>query len=141
LAGLIFIYIALSLPFSIFVMISFFKSLPHELEEAALIDGCSPMKTFFLIMLPLARPATITTSIFNFIWLWNEFLLVLTFIDTNEKFTLSVGLYGIQTSMLYTGDWVGLFSGFTMVLLPTLLVFVLLSRRLIEGLTIGAVKG
>lgn len=138
--GLILVYVALSLPFSIFLMLGFFKTLPHELEEAALIDGCTPIKTFFKIMLPIAQPGIITTAVFNFIWLWNEFLLVLTLINDSAKYTLSMGLYAIQGGMQYTGDWVSLFAGFMMVIIPTFIVYLILSRRLIEGLTMGAVK-
>ena len=140
LSGLVLLYVALSIPFTVFIMQGFFKTLPHELEEAAMIDGCSPIETFFRIMLPLGRPALVTAGIFNFIFLWNEFLLALTFISKASKFTLSVGIYGLQGSMQYTGDWVSLFAGFVIVALPTLVVFMVMSRRVIEGLTMGAVK-
>jgi ABC-type glycerol-3-phosphate transport system permease component len=138
--GLALIYIALSLPFTIYLLIGFFKTLPHELEEAAYIDGCSPMKTFRKIMLPLGQSGIISAAIFNFVGLWNEFLLANTFIQTQDKFTLSLGLYGMQGSMTYTGDWVSLFAGFTVVIIPTLVIYIILSRRIIEGLTLGAVK-
>jgi raffinose/stachyose/melibiose transport system permease protein/N-acetylglucosamine transport system permease protein len=138
--GLVLLYIALSIPFTIFMMQGFFKTLPHQLEEAAMIDGCTPIETFFRIMLPLGNPALITAGIFNFIFLWNEFLLALTFVSDSEKFTLSVGLYGLQGSMQYTGDWVSLFAGFVVVAVPTLVVYMLMSRRVIDGLTMGAVK-
>ena len=140
LSGLVLLYVALSIPFTVFIMQGFFKTLPHELEEAAMIDGCNPIETFFRIMLPLGRPALVTAGIFNFIFLWNEFLLALTFVSNTAKFTLSVGIYGLQGSMQYTGDWVALFSGFVVVALPTLVVFMVMSRRVIEGLTMGAVK-
>ena len=140
LSGLVLLYVALSIPFTVFIMQGFFKTLPHELEEAAMIDGCNPIETFFRIMLPLGRPALVTAGIFNFIFLWNEFLLALTFVSTSTKYTLSVGIYGLQGSMNYTGDWVSLFAGFVIVALPTLVVFLMMSRRVIEGLTMGAVK-
>lgn len=140
LQGLTLLYISLSIPFTIFMMQGFFKTLPHQLEEAAMIDGCSPMQTFFRIMLPLGNPALITAGIFNFIFLWNEFLLALTFVSDSSKFTLSVGLYSLQGSMQYTGDWVSLFAGFVVVALPTLVVYLLMSRQVIDGLTMGAVK-
>lgn len=138
--GLILVYIALSLPFTIFLLTGFFKSLPKQLEEAAYIDGCTPPRTFYAIMLPLGQGGIITASIFNFIGLWNEFLLALTFLNDESKFTLSIGIYGLQGSMQYTGDWVALFAGFIIVIIPTLLVYLLLSRQIIEGLTMGAVK-
>ncbi|HHV65549.1 MAG TPA: carbohydrate ABC transporter permease [Peptococcaceae bacterium] len=140
LGGLVIVYVALSIPFTIFLMLGFFRTLPSVLEEAALIDGCTPIQTFFRIMLPLGRPAVITASIFNFLSLWNEFLLALVFTNDDWKFTLSVGLNALQTSMQYTGDWVALFAGIVVVIIPTLIVYLLLSRRIIEGLTLGAVK-
>ena len=140
LSGIVLLYVSLSIPFTVFIMQGFFKTLPHELEEAAMIDGCTPIGTFFRIMLPLGRPALVTAGIFNFIFLWNEFLLALTFVSNTAKFTLSVGIYSLQGSMQYTGDWVSLFAGFVVVALPTLIVFMLMSRRVIEGLTMGAVK-
>lgn len=140
LTGLCLVYIALSIPFTVFLMIGFFRTLPSTLEEASYIDGCSPIKTFFKIMLPLGRPALVTSGIFNLIWLWNEFLLALTLLSKDSKYTLSMGLYSLQGSMQYTGDWVSLFAGFTTVVIPTFLVYILLSRTIMEGLTMGAVK-
>ena len=140
LSGLTLLYVALSIPFTVFIMQGFFKTLPSELEQAALIDGCSPISTFFRIMLPLGRPALVTAGIFNFIFLWNEFLLAFTFIGHKRGFTLPVGIYGLQGSLQYTGDWVALFAGFVVVSLPTLVVYIFMSRQVIEGLTMGAVK-
>jgi len=140
LAGLSLLYVALSIPFTIFIMLGFFKTLLHELEEAAMIDGCSPISTFFQIMLPLGKPALATAAIFNFIFLWNEFLLALTFIGHRTNFPLSVGIYALQGSMLYTGEWTSLMAGFVVVALPTLVLYMAMSRQVIEGLTMGAVK-
>lgn len=139
-AGLIIVYIALSIPFTIFLIQGFFRSLPSVLEEAAYIDGCGPMRTFFSIMLPLGKPGLVTAAIFNFISLWNEFLLALTFINNSDRYPLSVGLYALQGSMQYTGDWVALFAALVVVTVPTLLIYLVLSRQIIEGLTMGAVK-
>jgi len=140
LSGLTLLYVALSIPFTVFIMQGFFKTLPSELEQAALIDGCTPISTFFRIMLPLGRPALVTAGIFNFIFLWNEFLLAFTFIGHKRGFTLPVGIYGLQGSLQYTGDWVALFAGFVVVSLPTLVVYIFMSKQVIEGLTMGAVK-
>ena len=119
----------------------FFRSLPSVLEEASYIDGCGPMRTFFSIMLPLGKPGLIAAAIFNFISLWNEFLLALTFVNDSADYPLSVGLYALQGSLQYTGDWVALFAALVVITLPTLLIYVFLSRQIIEGLTMGAVKG
>jgi len=139
--GLAIVYVALSLPFTIFYLVGFFRTLPGELEEAAMIDGCTSFQAFSRIMLPLASPGVLTVSIFNFLFLWNDFLLALTFLSSNDKFTLSLGLFGLKGTMQYTGDWVGLFAGFTLIMLPILIVYLFLSNQMVEGLTAGATKG
>lgn len=139
--GLILIYISLSLPFSIFILYGFFRSFPSELEEAAAIDGCSPFWTFFKIVLPISTPGLVTVSIFNFIGIWNEYLLALVLIRGENKRPLSLGLYALQSAMQYSGDWVSLFAGVIIVLLPCLIFFMLMSERIMEGLTVGAIKG
>ena len=126
------IYIALSIPFTIFLIQGFFRSLPSVLEEASYIDGCGPMRTFFSIMLPLGKPGLIAAAIFNFISLWNEFLLALTFVNDSADYPLSVGLYALQGSLQYTGDWVALFAALVVITLPTLLIYVFLSRQIID---------
>ncbi len=141
LVGLIIVYVVTSLPFTIFLLRGFFYSLPSQLEEAAAIDGCTRFQTFLLVMLPLARAGMITATIFNVVFLLNDFLLALTFMQSNEKFTLSLGLYGLYGNMRYTGDWVALFAGFTIIMVPSLIVYLFLSRNIIEGLTMGATKG
>ncbi len=140
LQGLILVYVCLSIPFTVFLLTGFFGSLPIELEEAAALDGASPLQTFISVMLPLASPGILTAAIFNFIGLWNEYMLALIFITSSEKRTLSLGLYALQNSMQYTGDWVGLFAGIVIVMLPTALLFILLSERMISGITLGSVK-
>lgn len=140
LPGLSLVYCALSIPFTVFLEMGFFRTLPSALSEAAYIDGASPIKTFFLIMMPLGMPGIITAAIFNFVSLWNEFLLALTFLNDDTLFTLPVGLFGLQTSMQYTGKWTTLFAGFVIVTVPTILIYMVLSRQIISGLTMGAVK-
>lgn len=140
LAGLILVYIAISIPFTVFLERGFFRSLPSSLNEAALVDGCGPFGTFFRIMLPLAKGGIVTAAIFNFVSLWNEFLLCLTIITDDELYTLPVGLYQMQTAMSYVGNWTALFAGVVIVIIPTLLIYILLSRQIVEGLTMGAVK-
>lgn len=141
LVGLIIAEVVTSLPFTVFFLTGFFRSLPGVLEEAATIDGCTRFQTFFRIMLPLAVPGMITVTIFNVVFLLNEFLLALTLISSNSKYTLALGLFALYGNMRYTGDWVGLFAGFSVVMLPSLLVYLFLSTRIMEGLTMGATKG
>jgi len=140
LPGLIIIYITVSVPFTMYLLTGFFRSLPTELEEAARLDGCSEFNVFWRVMLPLASPGLITATIFNFIALWNEYMLAMVFLNDPKKMPISRGLYGIAESMQYTGDWVGLFAGVVIVMVPTIIIYVLLSERLIEGVTMGALK-
>lgn len=140
LPGLILVYVTVAIPFTVYILTGFFASLPKELEEAGVIDGASDFGVFRRIMLPLASPGLITAAIFNGISIWNEYLLVLVFVADSEKRTLSLGLYSLQNAMQYTGDWVGLFAGVCIVMIPTIILFVVLSERMISGITMGAVK-
>jgi ABC-type glycerol-3-phosphate transport system permease component len=138
--GLILVYVSLSIPFTVFMLTGFFRTLPSELADAAYIDGGNELDIFGRVMLPLAAPGIITAAIFNFIGLWNEYMLALIFITEERNRTLSLGLYSLQNSMQYTGDWVGLFAGVVIVMVPSIVFFVLLSEQMISGITMGAVK-
>lgn len=138
---LIILYICINVPFGVFFLIGFFTSLPKALEEAAEIDGCTPDQAFWKIMFPLAQPGIMTLTIFNFITIWNEYFMALIFANKTELRTVSTGLQAIVQSMKYSGDWAGLFAGVIIVFLPTFLLYVFLSRKIIAGVTGGAVKG
>lgn len=140
LSGLIIVYIALSLPFTIFILTGFFTTLPNDIEEAARIDGASANTIFWRVMLPMARPGIVTVIILNAVGLWNEFLLAKAYINVNAKYTLSVGLYQFYQSMQYNSDWVSLFAGVVIIVLPILIFFLWLSDRIIEGVTAGSGK-
>jgi N-acetylglucosamine transport system permease protein len=138
--GLIIIYVGSSIPFTVFFLTGFFGSLPSELEEAALIDGCTHSGAFWRVMLPLAQPGIITVTIFNFIGLWNDYFWALIFVNTPERRTLQLGLQALVQAMRYTGDWAGLFASVIIVFLPTFIVYIFLSEKIIAGITAGAVK-
>jgi N-acetylglucosamine transport system permease protein len=138
--GLILVYISLSIPFTVYILTGFFGSLPQEIEDAAVIDGCNDFDVFRLVMLPLAAPGLITSAIFNFIALWNEFQLALIFIQDPDMRPLSLSLYSLKNAMTYSGDWAGLFAGVVIVIVPTVILFVWLSERMISGMTLGSVK-
>ncbi|MDF2613391.1 MAG: sugar transporter permease [Clostridia bacterium] len=138
---LILLYICINVPFTIFFLITFFKTLPYDFEEAAAIDGCGPMKTFWVIMLPLAQPGIITVTIFNFITVWNEYFMALIFANKTELRPVAVGLYSMVQSMRYTGDWAGMFAAVVIVFLPTFILYLFLSEKVIAGVTGGAIKG
>lgn len=141
LAALGLVYVAVSLPFTVFVLTGFFRSLPTELEEAAVLDGASEYGVFWRVMLPLAMPGLITVTIFNFLGVWNEYMLALMLINEPSKMTIPLGLYNLKVVQEYAADWTGLFAGFVMVLLPTIILFILLQDRVTEGMTVGALKG
>lgn len=139
--GLILVYIAYSLPFTIFFLTSFFKSLPSEVAEAALVDGASQFRIFFNIMLPMAAPGLIAMGIFNFLGQWNQFLLPLVLMPDPNKYLLSQGLAFLAIQQGYQNDYGALFAAMTITMIPTLVVYVLFQRRLESGLTAGALKG
>jgi N-acetylglucosamine transport system permease protein len=138
--GIILVYVSLSIPFTVYILTGFFSSLPQELEDAAVIDGCNDFDVFRRVMLPLASPGLITSAIFNFIALWNEFQLALIFIQDPAKRPLSLSLYALKNAMTYSGDWAGLFAGVVIVIVPTIVLFIWLSERMISGITLGSVK-
>jgi N-acetylglucosamine transport system permease protein len=139
--GLIIVYVCISIPFTVFLLTAFFASLPRELDEAARIDGCTAAGSFWRVMLPLARPGIVTVTIFNFIALWNDYIFALIFVNSPERRTMSIGLDSVVQSMRYSGDWGGLFAAVVVVFLPTMAVYLILSERIISGITAGAVKG
>lgn len=141
LTGLILIYTALSLPFTIMILTAFFRSLPSALRESAILDGASEWTVFRVIMLPLARPGLITAAIFNFIGLWNEYLFALVFVNTPATKTLPLGLAGVSIQAQYKTDYGLMFAGLVIVLIPTLLTYAVLQRHLTRGITVGALKG
>ena len=138
---LMFLYTGMNVPFGVFFMLAFFKNLSFTYEEAAAIDGCSPIKTFWKIMFPLVQPGLITLTIFNFITIWNEFFMSLIFANRPNVRPVAVGLYNMIQSMRYTGDWGGMFASVVIVFLPTFVLYIFLSDRIIKGVTAGAIKG
>ena len=139
--GLITVYVAYSLSFTIFVLTGFFKTLPHELAEAGMIDGCSSFTIFWRIMLPLAKPGLIAAGIFNFFGIWNEFPLALVIISKENLRTLPLGIQNLLMVEHYQANWGALFAGLVIVMLPTLIIYLLFQRQITEGLTAGALKG
>jgi N-acetylglucosamine transport system permease protein len=138
--GLIVVYVCGSIPFTLYFLTGFFSSLPRELEESAKIDGCTDIAAFWRIMFPLGQPAIVTVTIFNFIGLWNDYFWALIFVNTPARRTLALGLQYLVQSMRYTGDWAGMFASVVIVFLPTLLLYLFLSEKVIAGITVGAVK-
>lgn len=139
--GLIAVYVAYSLPFTVFVLSGFFRSLPYELSEAAALDGAGRWQTFLRVMLPLAKPGLIVAGVFNVIGIWNEYPLALVLLTDRKMYTLPLGLAQITQRQQYSADWGALFAALVIVMLPTLAVYLFFQRQISEGLTAGAVKG
>jgi N-acetylglucosamine transport system permease protein len=143
--GLIVVYVAYSLPFTVFFMHSFFKTLPSTIAEAAIVDGASHTALFFRVMLPMARPGLISVGIFNVIGQWNQYLLPQVLMQQQSPFdpdrsVLTQGLINLTINSGYKSDWSGLFAGMTMAMLPVLVVYVVFQRQVQAGLTAGTLK-
>ena len=139
--GLILVYIAYSLPFSVFFLTGFFKTLPSELHEAGIIDGANQYQVFFLIMLPLAQPGLISIGIFNFLGMWNQYILPLVLISDPARYLLTQGLAYMLYQQFYGSDWSGLFAALTIVMIPTIIAYVTFQGQIQKGITVGALKG
>lgn len=138
--GLIIIYITIEIPFSVFVISGFMANLPKDYEEAAFIDGASRYVILFKIITPLTVPALVTVAIFVFLGLWNEFVYAYTFLMSEDKMTLPVGLNNLAAIAKYETDWGRLFAGLVMVLIPTLVFYIALQKRITSGVTAGSIK-
>jgi N-acetylglucosamine transport system permease protein len=141
--GLILVYIAYSLPFTVFFLTAFFKTLPSSVAEAAMIDGASHSRTFFSVMLPMAKPGLISITIFNIIGQWNQYILPVTLMQGDggdDKYLLTQGIARISISAGYEADWAALFAALTLSILPMILVYAFFQRQIQAGLTAGAVK-
>ncbi|GIE97412.1 carbohydrate ABC transporter permease [Paractinoplanes rishiriensis] len=138
--GLMLVYAAYAVPFTIFFLHAFFRTLPTEIAEAAFLDGCSHAGVFWRVMLPLARPGLVAVGIFNFLGLWNQYLLPLVLNPDPDRYVLAQGLAALSVSQGYRSDWGGLFAGLTIAMLPVLAAYVAFQRHLRAGMTAGAVK-
>ncbi|MBK8048448.1 MAG: carbohydrate ABC transporter permease [Anaerolineales bacterium] len=137
--GLLPVYIAMGLPISVFVLTSFIRTIPHELIDAAHVDGASEWRIYWSIVLPLLRPAIATVIIFNLIPIWNDLWFPLIFIRSEEQRTVILGV-----SMLfgqYQSNWTRILSALSLSAIPILILYILMSKQFIKGLTAGAVKG
>ena len=132
LPGLIIVYVAFALPFTVFFLYAFFKTLPDEVYEAALIDGAGEWRTFFRVMLPMARPGMAAVAIFNFLGLWNQFLLPVALNTDPSRYVLTQGMASFASQAGYAVDFGALFAAVVITVVPVLIVYVIFQRRL-EG--------
>lgn len=138
---LILVYICTNVPFGVFFLTGFFSSIPREFEESAAMDGCGPVRAFVKIILPIAQPGMITLSIFNFLAIWNEYFFSLIFANEPGTRTLALALQSIVYGFANAGNYGGIFAACMVVFLPSFIVYLFVSKKIIAGITVGAVKG
>ncbi|OKP98827.1 carbohydrate ABC transporter permease [Paenibacillus sp. P46E] len=138
--GLGLIYIGLGVSFAIFLYHGFVKSIPRDLDEAAVMDGCGDFRLFFVVIFPLLLPITATNAILNLLWMWNDFLLPLLMLTDSDSYTLL-----LSTNMLFgqygNNDWSGILASLVMAMLPVIIFYLLLQKYILNGIADGAVKG
>lgn len=138
--GIVIVYIALNISFSVFVLCGFIGNIAKDYEEAAFIDGASRYKILFKVIIPLSMPAIVTVSVFVFLGLWNEFLYAYTFLTDDAIMTIPIGLNNLFAVQKYQTDWGALFAGLVMVLIPTLLFYALVQKHITSGIAAGGIK-
>lgn len=136
--SLILVYVASGMPFTIFLLVNFFRHIPRDLEDAAVLDGAGPFQVYYQIMLPLVRPALATVGLFHFLNVWNDFFFPLIFIRSEELRTVPLGVSTFFGE--YTNDWALLFAALSISIVPVIVVYLLASKQFISGLTAGAIK-
>ena len=140
-AGLVLAYCSVFMPFTVFVLAGFFRTIPRDMEDAAEIDGCSQWGTFWRIVMPMAQPGLVTIAIFNILTVWNEYLFAMILITKEKVMPLSAGLYNLRNQQRIAQDWTALLAGVVILFIPTLIIFIFLQNKISEGLTVGALKG
>jgi len=139
--GLSVAYAAASIPFTIYLLTGFLVTISKEYEEAAMMDGCSSFGILFRIIAPMARSGIITITIFNFMGFWNEYIMALSFISTESKRTLTLGLAYLMEVQRYSTDWGALFAGLVTVMIPSMVLYAVLQRKITSGINMGGLKG
>ena len=142
--GLVLVYTANGLPFAIFILAGFFRSLPRSLYEAAVVDGCGEFSAFWRVLLPLARPGLVTVAIFQFIGIWKEYFYAFMLVSgdvAGSARTLPLGLANLSIAAEYRTEYGMLFAGIILVTLPILIVYIALQRQIVRGIAAGALKG
>ena len=138
-AGIIILYSAIQIPFSVFLIYGFIDSVPKELDEAAIIDGCGPVQLFFRIILPLLTPVLVTAGLLNFLGVWNDFLLPLYFLNSSAHWPMTLAVYNFFGQ--YQQDWNLVSADILLTILPVIAIYLVGQRFILSGLSSGAVKG
>jgi len=139
--GLVVPYTIFTLPFTVWVLTTFMRGLPKELEEAAIMDGCGPLRIIFQVFMPLLWPALVSTGLLAFIGAWNEFLFALTFVNEDTERTVPVSISLITGATAYEVPWGSIMAASVIVTVPLVILVLLFQRKIVSGLTAGAVKG
>ena len=134
------VYAATAIPFTVYLLMSYFETIPRAYEEAAWMDGSSHFHTMMKVMVPMAKPSIITVILFNFMSFWNEYIISLTLLP-NTTATLPVGLIRLMQAQRAAANYGPMYAGLVIVMLPTLIIYILLQKRLTEGMTVGGLKG
>jgi multiple sugar transport system permease protein len=138
--GLAIVHTIIQLPFSIYLMRNSFESVPREIEEAALIDGCKPLRILWRVFVPLVMPGIITVALFAFVTSWNEFIAALIFMNSEQSFTVPIMLVSVRTGRQSSIDWGSLQAGVMLSIIPCIAVYLALQRYYVSGFLKGAVK-
>ncbi len=134
------VYAATALPFTIYLLSGFFVTIPRDYEEAAYMDGSSYFRTMVQIMMPMALPSIITVILFNFLSFWNEYIISMTLLTKDSK-TLPVGLMQLMQAQKAAANYGQLYAGLVIVMLPTLILYILVQKKLTQGMSLGGLKG
>lgn len=134
------VYAATALPFTIYLLSGFFVTIPKDYEEAAFVDGSSYFRTMIKIMMPMAKPSIITVILFNFLAFWNEYIISMTLLTKDNK-TLPVGLMQLMQAQKAAANYGQLYAGLVIVMLPTLILYILVQKKLTQGMSLGGLKG
>ena len=137
--GIILLYAATQIPFSVFLIYAFVETLPRELDEAAIMDGCNPPRLFFSIILPLLTPVLVSAGVLNLLNIWNEFLLPLYYLNRSTHWPMTLAVYNFFGQ--YSADWSLVAADAVLTILPVIIIYLLAQRFIISGMTTGAVKG
>jgi N-acetylglucosamine transport system permease protein len=140
LLSLALVYVAFSMPFTVFFLTAFFRTQPTSVAEAAIVDGCSHFGLFFRVMLPMAKPGLISIGLFNVLGHWNQYVLPVVLMNDPDKKVLAQGLASLAINQGYRGDWTALFAGLVIALVPVLVVYILFQKQVQAGLTAGVLK-
>ena len=140
LIGIIFVYLGFGAGLSVFMMCGFVKSIPLEIEEAAMIDGCNPIQTFFMVVFPILKPTAITVAILNAMWIWNDYLLPYLILGTSNK-TMPVAIQLAMQGAYGSADWGGFMAMLVLAIIPIIIFYIACQKYIIKGVVAGAVKG